>query len=1270
MPAPDPASAHGQGRARTNGTESKTSAKVGGQPQRMRDEATDGPHAGASIASRNALEHDGSSRDEDVNAHDLRTAQGGGGGSGPGGTPAEVERTGSIFFPSSASTSSGLRPPYSGYYEPFDTLVSSPVMSPTLSPSSPSKNGEGNSRKPTVEFEHAVPSTTHLSGTSHSPTRSPKLRLPKKLLPRRKGSRDTSTGGGGRRSSSSMDRPRQSIDSLLRGNSRTSTGAISPLSIPGSSPASPATPVSLSSFASAPTSPILQHVDERLEEEKMERGAAKGKGEEDERLTPQDRHYINRMLVNLQLQHEWSLLSHIGTLAKYPSPPFLPYANGPHSRPAPPPAPVRTASGLSRLFGGGAGGEAKKSLEEKERDWEFRGYVWAKDKVEESPVNSFLFWRFVYNAPALRLAKPTYWTEQIQPFIDSFAERDLSSTVERGEITKRRMLALGIVRVLGTYVSNSLKPLGVSSPARPSSSMMKRIDLLVPGSMESTWRAMYGHEPAGYAAWVAVVEEKEEKGETSFRIITRSLVDSKKPTHCSLRSWSSLVDLDSSLSTLDADDRLSLPSLPSRPTSLLDASNPAPRFAVQTYLRLLLIALSAPTSSLAGTPILLQAQQMVESYLLGGSQSGELSQKDVDTWVKKAEDEERKDDQRHQEWVGVGKRVKKLRTTWVRYRQALINSDEIDRSLEQAKKVPLVANLPEAYRDAEEWARIWFAYALHYIFVDARTGPEVFNILRSFHELIPYGPIKVGLNLVNPTIAIKAIVHLVLGQPAGQHSLFQRIWAHVCHAANKHQQRLIDTFRAKVGNEALCNALQKHVEAPYLERQKTKAEAINRNEDIVLTITRERCTPAEFAIVERWHTDFAADAALPSFDNKATTEGARKFADLKEVLAAYYRHRDRMQVLGIVFEPHTPKLLHETIATFYDTIHKMANASNLSARVTDVQAFLNDLVQTVETGKSEPHQFIALIDRHHQKMWYFVHEILDNNPRLLDELVKYCKSGLAFLGSGVPAASSSSSAEKRAGTDIEALLSSLPAEEQKKVLSESRDFATWTKYQKVQKDIQMRCDLLKAGSSSSSSSSTSPSTHLDPPKLWQLFLSTSSPPSLASSLRAAALAQDKDELRTGPGGDLEWAWWAADELRGAAGKGTVKAHMESAKEGLAGGEEDRAEVVVKDGGGKGGKEGKGKKGKKEKKPRRASSSSFSSTTAGAASPIPRVDAVKLSELPPALEEDDAREHEEEEEKPQYAVPTPVTDRTKKSLLGGYLKQVRGALEEARARGVK
>jgi hypothetical protein len=88
-------------------------------------------------------------------------------------------------------------------------------------------------------------------------------------------------------------------------------------------------------------------------------------------------------LSSLQLQHEFSLLSQIGTLAKY-GPPYLPHANGPNSRPSP----AAGSSKGSGFFSFGGSKEAKK-------DPQFAGYVWEKEKVEESPINSYLFSRFV-----------------------------------------------------------------------------------------------------------------------------------------------------------------------------------------------------------------------------------------------------------------------------------------------------------------------------------------------------------------------------------------------------------------------------------------------------------------------------------------------------------------------------------------------------------------------------------------------------------------------------------------------------------------------------------------------------------------------------------------------------------------------------------------------------------------------------------------------------------------------------------------------------------
>ncbi|GAA5825353.1 hypothetical protein JCM5353_005631 [Sporobolomyces roseus] len=128
-------------------------------------------------------------------------------------------------------------------------------------------------------------------------------------------------------------------------------------------------------------------------------------------LTPQDRHYICRILTKHRFQREFSALSQIGTLSHYGSP-FLRHANGPNSRPAH----TRKEEGKG-WFSFLSGGPDPLQLKE----WE--NYEWEEGKVEDSPICQYLYWRFLANLPALRTAKESYWTDQIQSFNDAFAER-------------------------------------------------------------------------------------------------------------------------------------------------------------------------------------------------------------------------------------------------------------------------------------------------------------------------------------------------------------------------------------------------------------------------------------------------------------------------------------------------------------------------------------------------------------------------------------------------------------------------------------------------------------------------------------------------------------------------------------------------------------------------------------------------------------------------------------------------------------------------------
>ncbi|GAA6024859.1 hypothetical protein JCM11491_005677 [Sporobolomyces phaffii] len=964
-------------------------------------------------------------------------------------------------------------------------------------------------------------------------------------------------------------------------------------------------------------------------------------------LSPQDRHYICRILTNSQFQREFSALSQIGTLSRYGDP-FLPHPNGPNSKPAG--LRDQEARGWFSFLSAGV---------DKDREREWAGFEWDDENVVDSPVCRYLYWRFIANMPALRTAKPSYWTDQIQPFFDSFAERDLSSTKERGEITKRRMLATGITRIIGSYVSTSIRPTGVSAPARPSLATMNQVDLLVPGNMDSMWKLLHSREPEpDYNAWVAVVEERTQNESTVFRIVSRVLVATDKPLFHAFRSWAALQRFASSLTSLDRRNPLKLPLLP-----YAASSTPASRASVQTYLRHVVIALSSPPSALQDSEILAEARQLLESFLLAGKDH--VSKSELAEWAKRGEERDRTDEQRHRTWVAIGRRVKSLRTIWIKYRKALIEGDELDKTMRLVRKNSLLKMFPKEYRDAEEWAKIWVAYALHYIFVGSSNGAEVLNILKGFHDLIPYAAIKVGLALVNPTLAIRAIVQLVLGQPAGQQSLFQRIWSIIVGTAIKHQKKLIEAYKKKLSRASIGDVLERHVRAPYVERQKTKQVAIETDEDIVLTIMRERGSGSDIELVDRWHEEFRAAA------KSGRASGTTKFEDVKNLLAAYYRLRDREQVLAIALEPNTPRLLHASIAVFYDTIYKVANASKLTERVGDIQAFLDDLIRVCLSDKKEPSDFIKLADRHHEKLYYFVHELGANGGTLLDPLLEWCKSGLEFIHTGIPPSSEASSPYKRVGVDVEALLHSLPsssasssprttasgaakdaAATRERVVAEARHFATWTRHKKVYHDLCLRIDLLEAElvEGDARARSDFDAMRLDKDRMWQELLAQDRDAVEDQlSKRAAApdgtlgeLRGDETKARTDAGGDLEWAWWSAEELAGAAGTAKVTISLPSDAPAT-----DDVTTKMRD------------------PPKKLSRSK--SRASASARKSDDFDVIDHDEVRSPTSRNAKNERRREEER--LEIPAPSVKATK-TLLSKYLEQVRAALKEAKENEVK
>ncbi|SJX60755.1 uncharacterized protein SRS1_11981 [Sporisorium reilianum f. sp. reilianum] len=219
-------------------------------------------------------------------------------------------------------------------------------------------------------------------------------------------------------------------------------------------------------------------------------------------LTPQQRHYLLKALVMLQMQSEWKELEKLGALTEY----GYPFSSH--------------RSKLTRV----------KTFERGEDAGEYAGAArdpYANDDamregedLQEPLLLRHLFHVHLRSFPGLDEAPEKYWQKRIQPFFDEMAARNFSTLLERGEVSKRHLYSLAITRYLGSFVARGFgvrghdetrgpglgEPgsekwgvgkdwgkgtvkRGLDRPARIEPQLMEQIDNLFEGEGGRLWRA-------------------------------------------------------------------------------------------------------------------------------------------------------------------------------------------------------------------------------------------------------------------------------------------------------------------------------------------------------------------------------------------------------------------------------------------------------------------------------------------------------------------------------------------------------------------------------------------------------------------------------------------------------------------------------------------------------------------------------------------------------------------------------------------------------------
>lgn len=361
----------------------------------------------------------------------------------------------------------------------------------------------------------------------------------------------------------------------------------------------------------------------------------------------------------------------------------------------------------------------------------------------------------------------------------------------------------------------------------------------------------------------------------------------------------------------------------------------------------------------------------IKSFLLGFALDlPEERRKDLQERIQK---EEQRLSDGHAIWVNTGDRVKAMREGWNWFVQGLMAGYGLDEVFDVLKKHSSVYDVPLNYRRAEEWARVYVAYSFHYLFVTAPNANEAFYLLQVLHHFFPYTIAKQLLKIANPAHMIKALVTLLFGDPMGTKSVFSRVFSYIINKDIKRYKKQIEEDRTKIADNVLSDKLCAFVDASKVDQEEIREKSRTDGVDLVVSIlVRSGLSEAQEEDVLTCYNAFLdgvrkGDKTLLSDSTETSISGpeASKFKWLKHLLRLYSMKRGRKEAIAI-WDGTFEAFFREVLNLYYPVISSISRASNLSARIGDLQRFLDDLIKVVLTSTRHPSQFIALCERHEQ----------------------------------------------------------------------------------------------------------------------------------------------------------------------------------------------------------------------------------------------------------------------------------------------------------------
>ncbi|KAF3360534.1 hypothetical protein VDGD_04208 [Verticillium dahliae] len=521
----------------------------------------------------------------------------------------------------------------------------------------------------------------------------------------------------------------------------------------------------------------------------------------------------------------------------------------------------------------------------------------------ELPILRYIFVHHVRDFPFLDKAREKeFWQDKLQVFLESFAMKNISSSEDRLEETKRRKLALksqklvelmmvsgvktssgfeerirfseievvdsnaidtGVMHTLpeGNYINGwDVNVAGVHiTQVKKTIRHHKHAEFLLrikrKGELEFFVGRRYGDFSRLYKRLrielpgkVLPTLPKKNKSDTTTSSIFSSMTSGSKDDDAS--SFSSVSTQMTNLKVGDASGQNLTVHGHRRPGSIASTGRGSPRTSTDDRTRALLgkksdtVTLwreSQRVSLRAFIRSLLANPQIAQTKAMEDFLTKDQitpTDEDVDDIMRRKALDEQRMEEQKKFYEIARKRAAELDIYMEEFRREIVERNGLTTLFKEIREKETIGDLSIQYRKFAEWLRIEIAATIYHLFLAEDNSPELFAQAKRIHSLIPYTVMKNVIRIANPAAVMSGVLDIFLAQPFGTRSLMQRIFTLTLNDGIRSFQKSIDSLAAKIGDQVLVDKLKRYTESEEHIKIAIREESVNEDIDLIVVILR------------------------------------------------------------------------------------------------------------------------------------------------------------------------------------------------------------------------------------------------------------------------------------------------------------------------------------------------------------------------------------------------------------------------------------------------